>query len=94
VFLSLLRSFSLLFILRDFCEALRVTAKAKTQFPCHPDDLYNRGHKLIRMSVECGVTSIRSHVEVDKTVQFACLDVGLKLAKEWEELCEIQIAGE
>lgn len=77
----------------DFAEALRVTAKAKARFPENLDDLYNRGSKLIRESIECGVTSMRTHVEVDKTVKLTCLDVGLRLVEQWKDLCEIQVTG-
>ncbi|OBZ71600.1 hypothetical protein A0H81_08360 [Grifola frondosa] len=78
----------------DFSEALRVTAKAKQNFPSNPDDLYERGKKLITQSIECGVTTMRAHVEVDSTVHFACLDTGLRLKTEFEPLCSIQLAGE
>jgi cytosine/adenosine deaminase-related metal-dependent hydrolase len=77
---------------RDFVEALRVTNKAKASFD--RDDLYKRGHKLIRESLECGVTSMRAHVEVDTTVEFSCLEIGLKLTKDFRHICEIQLAGE
>jgi hypothetical protein len=43
--------------------------------------------------VEAGVTAMRAFVEVDTTVGFACLDMGLELAKEWAEVCHIQIVG-
>lgn len=79
---------------RKFSEALAVTSKAKAQFPHDYEDLFNRAEKLIRESVECGVTSIRSHVEVDKTVKFSCLDVGISLAAKWERTCDIQVVGE
>jgi hypothetical protein len=36
---------------------------------------------------------MRAFVEVDTTVGFACLDMGLQLAKEWAEVCHIQIVG-
>lgn len=85
---------SLKLLIRDFAEALRITTKAKAQFTHEPEDLYRRGYRLIRESVECGVTSMRTHVEVDTTVKFTCLDVGLRLSKEWEDVCEIQVAGE
>lgn len=78
---------------RDFAEALEVTAQAKFQFVKDPEDLYRRGYKLIRESVECGVTSMRAHVEVDTTVKMTCLEVGLRLSKEWESVCEVQVAG-
>jgi cytosine/adenosine deaminase-related metal-dependent hydrolase len=79
---------------RDFAEAFKITAKAKSQFLLDSDDLYKRGYRLIRESVECGVTSMRTHVEVDTSVKFTCLDVGLRLSKEWQGICEIQVSGE
>lgn len=78
---------------RDFAEALRVTAKAKCAFPSDEEDLYNRGKRLVISSVECGVTAMRAHVEVDEIVGMSCLDVGLKLREEFKEVCEVQIAG-
>lgn len=78
---------------RDFAEAIRVTAQAKHQFPHRPDDLYLRGSKLIRESVGCGVTVMRAHVEVDRIVGMASLDVGLRLSEEWKDICDIQIAS-
>ncbi|KAI0632129.1 Metallo-dependent hydrolase [Trametes polyzona] len=75
-----------------FAEALRVTAKAKSTFPHNRDDLYDRGRKLILQSVECGVTTMRAHVEVDEAVHFACVDTGLRLQKLFRDICHVQIA--
>ena len=36
---------------------------------------------------------MRAFVEVDTAVGFACLDMGLQLAKEWTQVCYIQIVG-
>lgn len=74
-------------------EALRVTNKAKAEFPNDVDNLYARATHLIQESVEAGVTAMRAFVEVDTTVGFACLDMGLQLAKEWAEVCHIQIVA-
>ncbi|KAG1879167.1 hypothetical protein F4604DRAFT_1880110 [Suillus subluteus] len=63
-------------------EALQVTNKAKAEFPKDVDNLYARATYLIRESVE-----------VDTTVGFTCLDMGLQLAKEWAEACHIQIVA-
>ena len=73
----------------DFAEALELTGKAKSRF--EEDDLMRRGRWLITESIAAGVTSIRAFVEVDATVQFKCLDTGLKLKKEFTDRCEIQI---
>ncbi len=62
---------------RDFKEALELTAQAKLNFKFNKDDLLRRGRRLIRESVECGVTSMRAHVEVDTYVEMACLEVAL-----------------
>lgn len=75
----------------DFAEALKVTNQAKAAFS--REDLYMRGQKLIRDSIECGVTSMRAHVEVDTTVELSCLTVGLELHKALRNLCDIQIAA-
>ncbi|EPT05239.1 hypothetical protein FOMPIDRAFT_125332 [Fomitopsis schrenkii] len=75
----------------DFAEALRVTAKAKAAFPSRLRDLYDRGKRFIIESVQCGVTAMRAHVEVDKTVHTCCLDTGLKLKDEFRAICDVQI---
>jgi cytosine/adenosine deaminase-related metal-dependent hydrolase len=72
---------------------MKVTAEAKKTFPFDPDDLYARGARVIRESLECGVTSMRAHVEVDTIVGFACLDVAQALQNEYKTICDIQIAG-
>ena len=80
-------------VYRSLSEALHVTNKAKAEFPKDVDNLYVRASRLIRESVESGVTAMRAFVEVDTTVRFTCLDIGLELAKEWAEVCHIQIVG-
>ncbi|KAL6303449.1 hypothetical protein BKA93DRAFT_332108 [Sparassis latifolia] len=77
----------------DFTEALKVTAKAKSAFPADTEDLYDRGKRLITESVECGVTLMRAHVEVDRTVNMCCLEAGLRLRDEFQDICDIQIAA-
>ncbi|KAF9049630.1 Metallo-dependent hydrolase [Hymenopellis radicata] len=76
----------------DFKEALEVTAQAKRNFRFNKDDLLLRGRRLIRESVECGVTSMRAHVEVDTYVEMACLEVALHLKEEFKLACHVQIA--
>ncbi|GLB38429.1 putative metallo-dependent hydrolase [Lyophyllum shimeji] len=76
----------------EFAEALEITSKAKAAFPLDLADLYDRGARLIRESVECGVTSMRAHVEVDKVVGFSCLDVAQALRSNFSSICDIQIA--
>ena len=78
----------------NFSEALRVTTKAKSKFAYDLDDLYDRGRRLVAQSVECGVTLMRAHVEVDETVHYACVDAGLRLRKAFKDICHVQIAGE
>ncbi|KAJ7288366.1 hypothetical protein C8J57DRAFT_1279966 [Mycena rebaudengoi] len=75
----------------DFAEAMKVTNHAKALFDS--DDLYRRGYDLIRDSLECGVTSMRAHVEVDTTVQLLCLEVGLKLSDAFRGVCDVQVAA-
>ena len=71
-----------------------LTKSAKSRFSTDAmEDLYARGARLIRESVEYGVTCMRAFVEVDEQVGFACLDVGLRLKKEFERMCNVQIAG-
>ena len=75
----------------DFEEAMHLTAKAKAQF--EDDDLLRRGRQLIQESIECGVTAMRAFVEVDGGVQMKCLSAGLRLKKEFEHRCDIQICA-
>jgi len=77
----------------SFREALDVTSKAKARFAAAEDDLYERGKRLIKESIECGVTAMRAHVEVDRTVRFTCLAVAQRLQAEFANLCDVQIAG-
>lgn len=72
---------------------MKVTAKAKAKFSLDKDDLLLRGRRLVRESIDCGVTSMRAHVEVDSIVRFSCLEVASRLKEEFKMLCEIQIAG-
>ncbi|TFY66903.1 hypothetical protein EVG20_g4181, partial [Dentipellis fragilis] len=76
-----------------FKEALELTTRAKAQFPQHLDDVYARGRRLIVESIACGVTAMRAHVEVDTTVQLACLDVALRLKAEFAAYCDVQISA-
>ncbi|PPR07781.1 hypothetical protein CVT26_014966 [Gymnopilus dilepis] len=76
----------------DFPEAMEVTRTAKAGFPNRLEDLYNRGARLIRESVLCGVTAMRAHVEVDTSVGFSCLDAGLKLQGDYRKQCDVQIS--
>ncbi|KAF5389173.1 hypothetical protein D9757_003522 [Collybiopsis confluens] len=80
-------------VICDFKEAMKVTAAAKANFPSDTPDLMRRGRKLIRESVECGVTSMRAHVEIDELAGFSGLDVALQLKKEVELACYVQIAA-
>lgn len=66
---------------------------AKAEFPHHADDLYTRGARIIRESVEYGVTAMRAHVEVDTTVGFACLEAAQRLQDDYRAQCDVQIAG-
>ncbi|KDR82778.1 hypothetical protein GALMADRAFT_134336 [Galerina marginata CBS 339.88] len=76
----------------DFAEAMEVTKAAKSEFSKRSDDLYNRGARIIRESIENGVTAMRAHIEVDTSVGFACLDAAVKLQDDYHGHCEVQIA--
>ncbi|KAF8895390.1 hypothetical protein BD779DRAFT_1668671 [Infundibulicybe gibba] len=76
----------------NFEEALKVTGDAKATFSANREDLYLRGERLIRESIEAGVTSMRAHVEVDSLVGFACLNVALTLRYTYRSVCHIQIS--
>ncbi len=71
---------------------MALTGNAKASFDKR--DLYYRGARLVLESVECGVTSMRAHVEVDTIVGSNCIDVGLQLKRTFRPICDIQIAGE
>ncbi|KAF2458683.1 cytosine deaminase protein-like protein [Lineolata rhizophorae] len=75
----------------DFAEAMALTAKAKARF--EEEDLLRRGRQLLEESIEHGVTAVRAFVEVDGQVRFRCLDAGLKLKKEFEQRCDVQICA-
>ncbi|KAL9612173.1 MAG: hypothetical protein Q9167_003209 [Letrouitia subvulpina] len=72
-----------------FAEALELTSKAKARFEA--EDLQRRGRWLIEESVNVGVTCMRAFVEVDVLVRFICLEAGLKLKREFQRVCNIQI---
>ncbi|KAH7884961.1 hypothetical protein F5I97DRAFT_1810368 [Phlebopus sp. FC_14] len=74
-------------------EALHVTNKAKAGFPERQADLYDRASRLVRESVEAGVTAMRAYVEIDTAVRMVCLDTGLRLKSEWKGICDIQIVA-
>ncbi|KIM43132.1 hypothetical protein M413DRAFT_396626 [Hebeloma cylindrosporum] len=76
----------------NFGEAMKVTKAAKEEFPKDLDDLYARGARLIRQSVEHGVTAMRAHVEIDTSVGFACLEAALKLQSDFRAHSDVQIA--
>ena len=78
---------------RDFGEALGLTSRAKETFAANEDDLYNRGKRLIMDSVAAGVTIMRTHVEVDTTVQTSCLKIALRLKDDLRHLCDVRISG-
>lgn len=86
-------SYSLFHHVSLFNEALEITGQAKAAFPFNPDDLYTRGARLIRESVQYGVTSMRAHVEVDKIVGSTCLEIAQALQRKFEKVCDVQIAG-
>ncbi|EJC97920.1 Metallo-dependent hydrolase [Fomitiporia mediterranea MF3/22] len=75
----------------DFSEALQVTSDVKATFKNQADDLYARGDKLIRSSVGAGVTHMRAHVEIDRTVKDICLSTGVKLKEAWNGICDVQL---
>ncbi|PPR01742.1 hypothetical protein CVT24_001562 [Panaeolus cyanescens] len=77
---------------RDFAEAMRTTKEVKAGFIHDLNDVYSRGVRIVKESVENGVTAIRAHVEVDSAVRFVCLDVAQRLKQEFSAVCDIQIA--
>lgn len=79
---------------RTFQEALEVTSTAKARFVHDDADLYERGKRLVTESILAGVTSMRAFVEIDRIVSMHCLNVGLRLKKEFTKECEIQLVGE
>lgn len=75
----------------DFKEAMEMTGEAKSRF--EEEDLLRRGGQLIEESIRHGVTAMRAFVEVDGVVQMKCLHAGLKLKKQYEDQCEVQICA-
>ncbi|KAL0961043.1 hypothetical protein HGRIS_006032 [Hohenbuehelia grisea] len=76
----------------NFDEAMKLTGKAKASFPQSSSDLYSRGARLVTESLECGVTSMRAHIEVDTIVGLVCFETGLRLKEHFDGACEVQIA--
>lgn len=74
-----------------FAEAMSLTSSAKRNFT--PEDLLQRGQRLLDESIEAGVTHIRAFVEVDAVVGTKCLDVGLELMRKMERSCHVQICA-
>jgi len=72
---------------------MKLTKAAKEEFPKTLEDLYARGARLIRQSVEHGVTAMRAHVEIDTAVGFSCLETALKLQSDFRAHCDVQIAS-
>ena len=70
-----------------------MTKLAKAGFRADLEDLYNRGARIIRESVQYGVTSMRAHVEVDTSVEFACLEAAQRLQRDYRTQCDVQIAS-
>ena len=68
-----------------------MTGQAKARF--EEEDLLRRGRQLIEESIHYGVTCMRAFVEIDETVQFKCLDAGLRLKQEFQERCDVQICA-
>jgi len=77
----------------DFAEAMELTGKAKALFT--PQDLLERGQRLIDESVAAGVTHMRAFVELDAGVGRKCLEAGLELKgkAEGEGRCRVQICA-
>ncbi|KAK1809822.1 hypothetical protein LTR12_015812 [Friedmanniomyces endolithicus] len=77
----------------DFAEAMELTGKAKALFT--PQDLLERGQRLIDESVAAGVTHMRAFVELDAGVGRKCLEAGLQLKRkaEGEGRCRVQLCA-
>lgn len=78
---------------RTVDEAFDITEAAKSRFINQQDDVYERGKRLVRESIECGVTAMRAFVDVDAVVHLRCLKVAIRLKEEFKDACDIQIAG-
>jgi cytosine/adenosine deaminase-related metal-dependent hydrolase len=72
-----------------FAEAMSLTSKAKANFG--PEDLVERGLRVLEESIEAGVTHMRAFVEVDAIAKLQCLTVALELKKVVERKCMVQI---
>ena len=76
-----------------FQEAMDLTSKAKEAFT--PEDLLERGQRLIDESCRAGVTHMRAFVEVDEIVGLKCLEAGAELKKRARRrgLCHVQLCA-
>ena len=66
----------------SFTEALQLTSKAKQLYTA--DDLYLRGKQLLATGYAQGVTCARCFVEVDHVTGEGCVEVGVRLKREFE----------
>ncbi|KAI9659213.1 MAG: hypothetical protein M1831_003795 [Alyxoria varia] len=75
----------------DFAEAMTLTNQAKQRFD--EEDLLRRGSRLIRHSIDSGVTAMRTFVEVDEIVELKCVDAAVKLKDKYRSVCQVQICA-
>jgi cytosine/creatinine deaminase len=73
-----------------FAEALRETLKAKQNFTV--TDIQARAKRVIENAIAFGITAMRSHVEVDPTVQLTGLEALLPLKQAYEWGITLQLA--
>ena len=75
----------------DFAEAMNLTNQAKQRF--EEEDLLRRGRRLLRHSIDTGVSAMRAFVEVDEIVDLKCVDAAIKLKHEFMNACQVQICA-
>lgn len=72
-------------------EARQRLRQAKTQFSVK--DVYERAKRFLRLSALCGVTAIRSHVDIDPVVGLKSVEALLQLRNEFRSVLDLQIVA-
>ncbi len=74
-----------------FTEALRETLRAKQQFTIQ--DIQARARRAIERAIGFGITAMRSHVEVDTTIQLMGVQALLPLRQDYAWGTTLQLAA-
>ncbi len=72
-------------------EARQAVKEAKRNFTL--DDVRGRVERVIPWALQSGVTAIRTHVDVDGTVNLTSVEALLSLKKKYRDLLELQVVA-